>query len=218
VAGFLFCSTNIVASIGACGVARRGLQVLLTLSDTEAMSPCNPTPLLASEPVKCGQRMTLPVGVVLLGLMCMTATPSWGQARNAEPARSSNAPQCWVADFRALALTTHQVADRERKALDWLQRYARACTDEQLLMLASNRPAWLGHADTAKIAGAIDKELERRYVAGRGSVGSLFDSPEAKSASTEITTTPAAPSPVVPAAAADGVPAAVVVQQPSAGN
>lgn len=182
------------------------------------MSSCNPPPLLASEPVKCRHRMALPVGVVLLGLMCMSATPSWGQARNAEPGRSSNAPQCWVADFRALALTTHQVADRERKALNWLERFARACTDEQLLMLASNRPAWLGHADTAKVAGAIDKELERRYVADKARVGGLYDSPETKSANTEITTTPAAPSPVVPAAAEDGVPAAVLVQQPSASN
>lgn len=184
------------------------------------MNPCNPAPLLAvNESVKCGQRMTLPVGVVLLGLMWMFATPSWGQARNAEPtARSNSAPQCWLADFRAMALTTQQVAERERKALDWLQRYARACTDEQLLMLASNRPAWLGHADTAKVAGAIDKELERRYVASKASVGGLFDSPVARPASTELTTTPAAPSPVVPATAAEGVPAAVVVQQPSAGN
>lgn len=162
--------------------------------------------------------MRLSLVIVLLGLMCTTVNPSWAQARNGEIARSST-PQCWVAEFRALALTTHQVAERERKALDWLQRYARTCSDEQLLMVASNRPVWLGHADTAKVAGVIDKELESRYMASRGNVGRLFDSPQPEAVRNAITSTLEAPNLVVPATTADGVSAAVVVQQrAAAGN
>jgi hypothetical protein len=113
-----------------------------------------------------------------------------------------------------MALTTHVVGERERKALDWLSRHAKQCSDEQLVVLATNRPSWLGNADTARVAGAIDRELERRYVAGKGKVESLFDSPQAKQGDTQTTTTPAAPAPVVPATQPATTPAAVVVQQP----
>jgi hypothetical protein len=117
-----------------------------------------------------------------------------------------------------MALTTHVVGERESKALTWLSQYGQQCSDEQLLMLVTNRPSWLGNADTARVAGAIDRELERRYVAGRGKVESLFDSPAAKPGETQTTTTPEAPAPVVPGTQSTTAPAAVVVQQPAPSN
>ena len=155
--------------------------------------------------------------LMVLGVAVTGVSFAWAQERTrAQP--SSKAPECWVSEFREMALTTHVVAERERKALAWLNRYGRQCSDEQLLMLASNRPSWLGHADTARVAGAIDRELERRYVAGRGKVESLFDSPAAKPAETQTATTPEAPAPVVPGTQATTAPAAVVVQQPAPSN
>lgn len=159
-------------------------------------------------------------GLAGLMLACMLwMTPqAHAQERKATPARAGS-PQCWVADFREMALTTHAVGERERKALDWLKRHAAACTDAQLLAVASNRPAWLGHADTVRVASAMDRELERRYVTASASVGGLFDSPAPKPASTEAVSTPPAPAAVVPAAPpASATPAAVVVQQPPAGS
>ena len=150
---------------------------------------------------------------VLVCWVLSGAAFSWAQDRSRAQQKSKPA-ECWVAEFREMALTTHVVGERERKALDWLSRHAKQCSDEQLVVLATNRPSWLGNADTARVAGAIDRELERRYVAGKGKVESLFDSPQAKQGDTQTTTTPAAPAPVVPATQPATTPAAVVVQQP----
>ena len=157
------------------------------------------------------------VKAMLMGWIFTGAVFSWAQERSKGQPKSKPA-ECWVAEFREMALTTHIVGERERKALEWLGRYAMQCSDEQLLMLASNRPSWLGHADTAKVAGAIDRELERRYVAGRGSVDKLFDSPQGRPNGAQTTTTPQAPAPVVPPTQPAPTPAAVVIQQPPAGS
>jgi hypothetical protein len=151
---------------------------------------------------------------LLVGSLLSVAAGAWAQNQT-RPRAAAAQPACWVADFREMALTTHGVDERERKALDWLKRHVQQCSDEQMLMLASNRPAWLGHADTARVAGAIDREFERRYVASQGDVTRLFDSPPAAASTTETTTTPAAPAPVVPAAQNTVPPAAVVIQQPA---
>lgn len=154
---------------------------------------------------------------LLMGLIVCGAfgglTSAWAQERSRSQA-ASRAAACWVADFREMALNTHIVAERERKALEWLKQYGRQCSDEQLLMLATNRSAWLGHADTARVAGAIDRELERRYVAGSGKVERIFNSPAPRLGETQTITTPESPAPVVPAIQpGSNIPAAVVLQE-----
>lgn len=144
------------------------------------------------------------------------ATTSWA---NTNPSRSPNsvASQCWVADFRELALTTHDVQQREYKAVAWLKTHASQCTDDQLMMISSNRPSWMGNADTVRVAGQIDRELERRFLMSQRGVDALFDSNTEREATTQVTTTPAAPLPVVPATEINTVPAAVIVQPPGGG-
>lgn len=177
------------------------------------LSTAERTTRVSAQAAGCASLLRL----MVLGAVVSGVSVAWAQERNrAQP--NSKATECWVSEFREMALTTHVVGERERKALAWLKRYGQHCSDEQLLMLASNRPSWLGHADTARVAGAIDRELERRYVAGRGKVESLFDSPAAKPAETQTTTTPAPPAPVVPGTQATTAPAAVVVQQPAPSN
>jgi hypothetical protein len=162
-------------------------------------------------------RFALLLKLMIVGAAVTGVAFAWAQERNrAQP--KSKAPECWVSEFREMALTTHVVGERERKALAWISQYGQQCSDEQLLMLVTNRPSWLGNADTARVAGAIDRELERRYVAGRGKVESLFDSPATKPGETQTITTPEAPAPVVPGTQATTAPDAVVVQQPAPSN
>ena len=125
---------------------------------------------------------------------------------------------CWVADFREMALTTHNVQQRENNAMAWLRANAEQCTEDQLLMISSNRPSWMGNADTARVAALIDKELEKRYVRSQRDVGALFDSEETREETTQVITTPAAPPPVVPGAQGADVPAAVIVRPPTDGG
>ena len=147
----------------------------------------------------------------------LITSPSWAETTANTGNRVSKTAadaECWVADFREMALTTHQVQARESQALAWLKARAPNCSEEQLFMIATNRPSWLGHADTARVAAKIDRELERRYVLSRRDLSGLFDSEPTREDSVDIISTPEAPDPVVPAPEANGVPAAVVVQQP----
>ncbi len=69
-------------------------------------------------------------------------------------------PVCLVADFRALALQTHDPRERAKATSDWLRTNGSACTAAQLGTLASNRAAWLGNADSPGLMGMIDGMLE----------------------------------------------------------
>jgi hypothetical protein len=83
------------------------------------------------------------------------------QARPAEPA-----PNCLVSEFRALALSTHDLNERGSKAADWLRRNASACSEEQLRIIHANRTNWLGNAEsvqlTVQIEGALENRLKNR--------------------------------------------------------
>jgi len=148
-------------------------------------------------------------GAMAICVLAMTA----GMAK-------ANAPKdsCWVADFREMALTTHNVQERERKAVEWLRQRAGQCNEEQLLMISSNRPSWMGNADSARVAAQIDRELEKRYLMNQRDLSELFDSEYRREETTQIHTTPAAPQGVVPNTQNTNFPAAVVVQQPAAGS
>jgi len=149
------------------------------------------------------------LGVLALGLGAMAG----GMASANESTHS-----CWVADFREMALTTHNVQQRERKAMEWLQSNTGRCTEEQLLMISSNRPSWMGNADTARVAALIDKELEKRYVMSQRDVRTLFDSQSEREETTQVNSTPAAPPAVVPGAQGADIPAAVIVRPPTEGS
>jgi hypothetical protein len=142
----------------------------------------------------------------------------WSGLVSGPASANEDTHNCWVADFREMALTTHNVQQREHKAVAWLRTNAGQCTEEQLLMISSNRPSWMGNADTARVAALIDKELEKRYVRSQRDVRALFDSEEAGEEATQVITTPAAPPAVVPGAQGADVPAAVIVRPPTDGG
>lgn len=139
------------------------------------------------------------------------------------------ANECSVAEFRALALDTHDAKAREERANRWLDGNLRVCNLGQLRALGSNRGAWLGVADTATLAGRIDGAIERRILENPDEVKALFSPAPAREASTQSTAsgeTPPAPrsrivGPGTPAAVSGGaatpvpipVPVPVPVQQ-----
>lgn len=86
------------------------------------------------------------------------------QTRPAAPARRPAEPpvSCLLSEFRAMALGTHDVGERSKKALEWMQRHSAACSDDQLRLLSANRTLWLGNADSIELMGTIDGALERR--------------------------------------------------------
>lgn len=69
-------------------------------------------------------------------------------------------PSCAVAEFRAIGIDTTDEQTRRTKAAAWLKRKAKDCTAEQLIVMRNNRAQWLGSADSAELAAAIDGLLE----------------------------------------------------------
>jgi hypothetical protein len=70
------------------------------------------------------------------------------------------APNCAVAEFRAIGIDNPDERTRRTKAIAWLKKKAPDCTAEQLIVMRNNREQWLGSADSATIAAMIDGLLE----------------------------------------------------------
>jgi hypothetical protein len=70
------------------------------------------------------------------------------------------APNCAVAEFRAIGIDNPDERTRRVKAIAWLKKKAPDCTAEQLIVMRNNREQWLGSADSASIAAMIDGLLE----------------------------------------------------------
>lgn len=106
---------------------------------------------------------------------------------------------CLVAEFRSMALQTHDVAERIAKVNDWLQQKGGNCTPAQLAAIASNRATWLGTADTVTISAGIDALIEAKILNDPDQMAAMYSSKGKEGrASVEVTKPPPAPAPVVP--------------------
>ena len=74
----------------------------------------------------------------------------------------ANPYSCSIAEFRTLALTTHDPQERGDLAAQWLKANGPSCSVSQVLLLSSNRPQWLGSANTVRIAGVFDQIIESK--------------------------------------------------------
>jgi hypothetical protein len=110
---------------------------------------------------------------------------------------------CLLADFRSLALTTHDPSQRLALGLEWITQHARHCTIDQLKVLNNYRPSWMGAADHPKLQGLIDSLIEAQAANDPEKLKALF-TPEvapppdetSKTVTAKPTRTPTAPAPM----------------------
>lgn len=175
----------------------------------------------------------------LLRAMCLAGliglgTGDWAQTQAQTQSARRPAPPpkavCLVADFRSLALQTHDPRERAAQTRDWLGANGSACTPAQLNTLASNRAAWLGNADSPALMGMIDgmiERLEARQAASAAALAAVTTASAAKvkaasnvpatetvTAGTPPPRTAAAPNAQAPAIAPVVVPVAVPTPAP----
>jgi len=162
-----------------------------------------------------------PMKKVLFYLLCGSGL--WLSLHTPAHAQKATQSTCMVAEFRSLALLTHDANERVRKTNDWLKQNGEKCTQAQLNAIASNSPTWLGTALTIEVAGRIDALIEAKIADNPDLMAALYSSKgkEAR-ASVEVTKPPPAPAPVVPAAQpavaqANTLIQPVMVQGPGAG-
>ena len=104
----------------------------------------------------CGSALVFLVCVATLG-----GTPVQAQTtRRATLPNPVDAPICSISEFRTLALSTHDPMERTELATQWLRANANACSVQQILLISSNRPQWLGASNDVRIAGVFDKIIE----------------------------------------------------------
>ena len=120
----------------------------------------------------------------LLGLAACTA-----HAAEANDAKSAKKPvagkPCIVGEFRALAMTTHDPAQRHARSLAWLRDTGRYCSVEKLKVIRNNRPTWLGTSDSLEIATLLDRLIESNESGDKNLVADLYGNKPAPKPSSE---------------------------------
>jgi hypothetical protein len=158
------------------------------------------------------------------------ARPGATPATAAAPAPAT-AAGCQVAQFKGLALGTHDPGERAGRVQAWLQQNTATCSVEQLEAIRGNAASWLGPALSVDITVLIDGALESRGAGSARSLGKLYDpaGKDTPAATTQSVQTGPPRAPVVqpmvnngllsgsaPAAPAVVVAPAPVLQPPSA--
>jgi hypothetical protein len=87
---------------------------------------------------------------------------AFGMLSVAHAQSDSDKKGCLVAEFRTMALKTHDVGQRVERVEAWLRKHGSSCTKQQLDAIKNNRPAWLGAADSPEVMGIIDGMLEAK--------------------------------------------------------
>jgi hypothetical protein len=89
------------------------------------------------------------------------ATPKPRGAVQAAAPEPTGGP-CLIAEFRLLALTTHDPQERQNKSIEWLQKNNANCSPMQLSILHSSKAALMGTADSMALSAAFDAIMEKR--------------------------------------------------------
>jgi hypothetical protein len=67
-----------------------------------------------------------------------------------------------IAEFRLMALTTHDPQERQNKSIEWLQKNNANCSPMQLAILHSSKASLLGTADSMALSAVFDTIMEKR--------------------------------------------------------
>lgn len=102
--------------------------------------------------------------------------PALGVAQE-DPPPPPPPPNCSVAEFRTLALEANE-SKRGPAAMGWLKATGKNCSVDRLILIRNNRVQWMGSADSAAIAGEIDRLIELGLKEDAGTLGQLYRSPE----------------------------------------
>lgn len=124
----------------------------------------------------------------------------------AQTPKGNSAGGCLVANFKALALKTHNPDDRAQLAEAWLFRYAAVCSNEQLAMIRANSPSWLGTGLTQELSSLLEGAIEAKISGNPALMSKLYESAGKEgSASIETFKIPTPRAPVVQPSVNNGI-------------
>lgn len=108
------------------------------------------------------------------------------EADDTKPAKKPvSTKPCIVGEFRSIAMTTHDPAQRHARSLAWLRDTGRYCSVEKLKIIRNNRSTWLGTSDSPEIATLVDRLIEAYESGDKSLVADLYGSKPAPKPSSE---------------------------------
>jgi len=92
------------------------------------------------------------------------------------PAPPAPPPNCKVSDFRN-AVLDYPEADREKRALAWIEQEGKNCSLDRLVLIRNNRNQWMGTGDSVRVASAVEGLIETAAKDDPATINGLFNSP-----------------------------------------
>jgi hypothetical protein len=92
------------------------------------------------------------------------------------PAPPPPPPNCKVSDFRN-AVLDYPEADREKRALAWIEQEGKNCSLDRLVLIRNNRNQWMGTGDSVRVASAVEGLIETAAKDDPVTINGLFNSP-----------------------------------------
>ena len=110
--------------------------------------------------VRCGGLLTL----------AFLASVLQAQTKKSSPPAQASTPNsvelvCTATDFKALAYTINEVKLREERAKEWLNKFGKSCSLEQIEIIMQNQAVWLGTAQTPIIMASIETIYKQKKAA-----------------------------------------------------
>ena len=114
-------------------------------------------------------------------VLTSTVNIALSQTQKAVPKEPS--PNCFISEFRHIALSVHEPIERASKAKIWLAQNVSACSIEKLNSINKNRAAWLGTSDSTDFMMTIDSMIEYKAAGNPEMLAQIFNSPSKEVAS-----------------------------------
>lgn len=111
---------------------------------------------------------------LMAGALACMAPHAMAQAKTST--KNTPVANCFLSEFKQLALSTHEPILRTQAVLNWLANNVKTCTVEQLVMINSNRFAWMGTSDTPKLASILESMIEYKVAGKPDMLNQIFGS------------------------------------------
>ena len=97
--------------------------------------------------------------IAIFLVLTSTVNIAFSQTKK-KAAKTEPAFNCFISEFRHIALSIHEPIERANQAKRWLTQNLTACSVEKLVVINSNRASWLGTSDSSYFMNALDSMIE----------------------------------------------------------
>jgi len=83
-------------------------------------------------------------------------SPASAQKKDETASKIDEPLICNIADFKTLALSVNGEQEREKSVNEWLNKFGKICSVDQLIYIRGNFPGWLGTANSPTLNRKVE--------------------------------------------------------------